>query len=121
MQSLHALVGIPKHGPGAHPDNLVMALDGRGKNKIAPKGELDSEEHKGSLFWLVGRTSKAVDCNLVLEDISFETQVKVSLPAPPKAQNRDLLFGFLHDAFSAYPCEQDPDQEERPAFGLPAT
>ena len=49
MASRHALVGLPKNGPGAHPDNQAMALDGRGKNKIAPKGELDSEEHKGSL------------------------------------------------------------------------
>ena len=57
MQSLHALVGMPKHGLGAHPDNLVMALDGRGKNKIAPKGELDSTEHQGSLFWVVGKHS----------------------------------------------------------------
>ena len=91
MQSLHALAGIPKHGAGAHPDNLVMALDGSDKNKIAPKGELDSSEHQGSLFWIVGRTSKAVDCNLVLEDISVETQVKVSLPAPKSAEQRLAL------------------------------
>ena len=58
MHSLHALAGIPKHGAGAHPDNLVMALGGRGKNQIAPKGEMDSAEHQGSLFWVVGRSSK---------------------------------------------------------------
>ena len=46
VQSPHAFAGIPKHGPGAHLDNLVMALDGRGKNKIAPKWELGSAEHK---------------------------------------------------------------------------
>ena len=50
MASVHALVGLPKHGPGAHPDKQALALDGRGKNKMAPKGELDSEDHKGSLF-----------------------------------------------------------------------
>ena len=84
MASLHALVGLPKSGPGAHPDNHVLALDGRGKNKIAPKGELDSEEHQGSLFWVVGRTSKAVNANLVMEIISFDTQIQMSLPAPKK-------------------------------------
>ena len=84
MASVHALVGLPKHGPGAHPDNLVMALDGRGKNKIAPKGELDSSEHQGSLFWIVGRTSYREDCNLVLEDICFEVRMSASLPAPKK-------------------------------------
>ena len=117
MQSLHAVVGIPKHGAGAHPDNLVMALDGRGKNKIAPKGELDPAEHHGSLFWVVGRSSKPLDCNLVLEDICFEVRMSASLPTP-KSANRDLLHGFLHEAYSAYPCEQDPDQEEHPAPGL---
>ena len=108
MQSLHAVVGIPKHGAGAHPDNLVMALDGRGKNKIAPKGELDPAEHHGSLFWVVGRSSKPLDCNLVLEDICFEVRMSASLPTPKK------LYGFLHDAYSAYPCEQGSDQEEHP-------
>ena len=120
MASLHAVVGIPKHGPGAHPDNLVMALDGRGKNKIAPKGELDPAEHHGSLFWVVGRSSSPLDCNLILEDVCFEVQMSASLPAPKKAQNRGLLFRYLHDAFSAYPSEQETDPEEHPAPGLSA-
>ena len=84
MASLHALVGLPKSGPGAHPDNQVLALDGRGKNKMAHKGELDEEEHHGSLFWVVGRTSKAVNANLVLEVIPFEAQIQMSLPAPKR-------------------------------------
>ena len=84
MASLHALVGLPKSGPGVHPDNHALALDGRGKSKIAPKGELDEEEHQGCLFWVVGRTSKAEHANLVLEDVSFMTDVEVSLPAPKK-------------------------------------
>ena len=84
MASLHALVGLPKSGPGAHPDNHVLALDGRGKNKIAPQGELDSEEHHGSLVWVVGSTSKVVDVTLVLENITFEMQIKMPLPAPQR-------------------------------------
>ena len=70
MASGHALVGLPKNGPGAHPDNQALALDGRGKTMMAPKGELDSEEHQGSLFWVVSRTSNAKYANVVLEDIS---------------------------------------------------
>ena len=84
MASLYALVGLPKSGPGAHPENVALALDGRGKNKIAHKGELDEEEHQGSLFWVVGRTSKAVHANLVFEIISFQTQIQMSLPATKK-------------------------------------
>ena len=51
---------------------------------MAPQGELDSEEHKGSLLWVVGRTSNAVDANVVMENISFETQIKMPLPAPQR-------------------------------------
>ena len=78
-------------------------------------GEFDEEEHTESLFWVVGRTSQVVDVNLVLENITFETQIKMSLPAPQKTHHRDLLFGFLHDAFSACPCEQGQDRQAHPA------
>ena len=107
MASLHALVGLPQNGPGAHPDNQVLALDGRGKNKMAPPGELDSEEHKGSLCWVVVRTSKEVAVNLVLENLTFESEIKMSLPTPKKAQHRDSLLGSIHHAFSAYHGQQD--------------
>ena len=33
---------------------------------------------------MVGRTSKAVDANLDMEDITFETEIQVSLPATKK-------------------------------------
>ena len=65
-----------------HPDNQAMALDGRGKSKIAPT--LDAEEHHGSLFWVVGRTSQDEDVNLVLENVTFDMQIKMSLPLPKK-------------------------------------
>ena len=84
MSDLHAAVGLPKVGPGAHPDNQALALDGRGKSLMAPKDLLDNEVHTGSFFWVVGRTSKASEANLVLENITFEHQVKLSLPAPKK-------------------------------------
>ena len=82
MTSGHALVGLPTNGSGAHPENQAMALDGRGKSKIAPTGELDAEEHHGSLVWAVGMTSQYQDVNLVLENITFDMQIKMSLPFP---------------------------------------
>ena len=72
MNSQHALVSLPKHGPGAHPDNQCLALDGRGKGLIAPAGALDADDHTGSLFWVVQRTSKASDANLTLQDVTFQ-------------------------------------------------
>ena len=80
MASGHAVVDIPKHGRGAHPDGQSMALDGRTRNLIAKKGVLDESEHKGSLFWIVGRTSKASEANLSLEPISFEQKTFLTLP-----------------------------------------
>ena len=68
------------------------------KNKIAPAGVLDSEEHKGCLFWVVGRTSKVADANLVLENSTFEAQIKVSHPAPKKTKHV-----FLRIAPEMYP------------------
>ena len=84
MVSGHAVVGLPKHGRGAHPDHQSLALDGRGKNQMAAKGSLDEEEHQGSLFWMVTRTSKASEANLTMEDITFEHQVSVNLPGPKR-------------------------------------
>ena len=84
MASAHAIVGLPKHGRGAHPENQALALDGRGRTSMAKKEVIDSEEHQGSFFWLVGRTSEASQANLVFENISFELEVKMNLPAPKR-------------------------------------
>ena len=48
MATAHAVVGIPKHGRGAHPESLSLALDGHGKTCIAQKGAVGSQEHLGS-------------------------------------------------------------------------
>ena len=52
MASAHAVVTIPKHGRGAHPGNISLALDGRTRNLIAMSGSLDQDEHHGFLFWV---------------------------------------------------------------------
>ena len=93
MASAHVVVALPEHGRGAHPGNLSLALDGRGKNLVALKGLLSTEEHKGSLFWIVQRTSKASDANLVFENVTFETQVCVSLPTTKKRKVEASLWG----------------------------
>ena len=82
MAAAHAVVTLPKHGCGAHPENLSVALDGRGRNMIASKGLVDSEEHKGSLYWIVTRTSNPKEANLDLENCSWQQEIKVNLPIP---------------------------------------
>ena len=50
MASAHAVLDLPKHGRGSHPESQVLALDGRGRNLMAPKGICDTDEHTGSFF-----------------------------------------------------------------------
>jgi hypothetical protein len=69
MAVAHDVVGIPKHGRGAHLENLSSALDGRGRTSMAQKDGLDSQVHSGCFFWLVDRTSPASQANLVLENV----------------------------------------------------
>lgn len=80
----HALLGLPKHGRGAHPEQQTLALDGRGRNLMAKKGTLDEQDHTGSLFWLVTRTSVAAAENLSLEPVAWEHKVALTLPAKKK-------------------------------------
>jgi hypothetical protein len=40
MASAHVVVGLPKHGRGAHPENLSLAFDGRGRTSLHLKGSL---------------------------------------------------------------------------------
>jgi hypothetical protein len=84
MATAHALMGIPKNGRGAHPENLSLALDGRGRTCIAKKGVLGSQEHFGSSFWLASRTATTSQANLVPEIVILEQLIKVSLPGPKR-------------------------------------
>ena len=84
MAAADCQVTLPKVGPGAHPEKLRLAFDGRGRTSMAEVGMKDSNQHLGSLFWLVGRTSKASEANLALENSTFEAQVVVPLPVGPK-------------------------------------
>ena len=48
---------------------------------MAARGSTDGEEHLGSFFWMVGRTSKANDANTELQNVTFEKSYRVALPA----------------------------------------
>ena len=95
MAGNHVVVGLPKHGRGAHPENQNLALDGRGKNLIANKEVLDNDEHMGSLFWLAGKTSSSSDANLSMEVATFEHQIKVHLPGPKRRKIESSKWDIL--------------------------
>ena len=80
MSMARAVVNIPKHGRGAHPDNQSLAFDGRCRNIIAKAGAIDENEHQGAFYWLVQRTSTLSEANMVLEPITFEQKTTLTLP-----------------------------------------
>ena len=84
MGTAHAVLALPKHGSGAHPENLCLALDGRGRTMLAHKDTIDTSEHQGSLYWAITRTSKEAEANLTLEMVTQEITVKLSLPGPKR-------------------------------------
>ena len=84
MQAAHAVVTLPKHGPGAHPQNSSLCLDGRLRNHVAPAGFLDQEEHRGNLYWIVSRTTNKEKANLDMDEATWQQHIKVTLPAPAK-------------------------------------
>ena len=59
--SSSVFLGVPQAGPGRHPDGRMMALDGRGRSIMASEEVLDAQEHRGSLFFVIPRSSKKED------------------------------------------------------------
>ena len=47
---------------------------------MAQQDLVDSAEHKGSLFWLVLRSSDRSQANMVLESVSWEHKITISMP-----------------------------------------
>ena len=91
MGSAHAAVSLPRTGRGSHPDNGSVALDGRLRNLMCGPGVVDKDQHTGSLYWLVQRTSKAPSANLSEEMTSWEQSVSVTLPGPARKKARTLF------------------------------
>ena len=77
----NAVVGLPVHGRGKHPDGWSLALDGRTRTSIAKAGTIDEQDHVGSLFWVVTRTTTASEANLVMEPMLWNSKVELKLPA----------------------------------------
>ena len=92
MASAHAVLDLPKNGRGSHPEKQVLALDGRGRNLMAPKGLCDTDAHAGSFFWMAARTSKVSEANMSLENATFEQTLKVTLPAAKKRKTTNLTW-----------------------------
>ena len=80
----HAVVSTPKVGRGAHPEGKSLALESRGKLKMANKGSIDDELHQGNLYWIVGRTSTPKQANLQFEQVGFECNVTMKIPGQKK-------------------------------------
>lgn len=82
--SAHAVVGLPKHGVGAHPHGGSLALDGRTRMFMAQANTMDEEEHTGSLYWVVARSSDDSLCNLSTDTFAWEQKVILQLPGQKK-------------------------------------
>ena len=86
-QAANAPLCVPKHGPGKHPSGLSLAMDGRGQTSIAKEGSIDSQEHKGVLYWLVQRTSDSLLTDMSSEAVAFDMQVSFALPPKKRKLN----------------------------------
>ena len=84
----NCLVGIPAHGPGTHPDGGHLALDGRFRSQLASQDLVDGPEHTGSLFWLVHRSTDESKANMVIEPVTWEHRVTLTMPF--KKQKRSV-------------------------------
>ena len=83
----HAVVSVPRHGPGAHPEgpSKMLALDGRSRTLVGKEGSVHGHEKSGGLFWLVGRTSDRKLANLEFESIHFKMNMEfIGVPAAKK-------------------------------------
>ena len=84
----NAVVTLPRHGRGAHPDGGSLALDGRCRNLLASEGSLDEHSHTGSLFWLVTRSCNPKEASMEQEVANFEATIKCSFYSPPALKKR---------------------------------
>ncbi len=86
-QASHAPLGLPKVGPGKHPQSLGLALDGRQRAMLAAQGSVDDAEHTGLLFFAVTRSSSASEANMAFDAVTFEHTVVVKLPLKRKSSS----------------------------------
>ena len=82
--SANCQIQVPLYGDGSGPNGRSLAIDGRSRASLASKDLLDPSEHTGSLFWIVERTSEKSEANMVLQQITWEHKVTLSLPLKKK-------------------------------------
>ena len=87
----NASLGVPRSGPGAHPDNQALALDGRGLIQMAKKDSCSASEHRGSLYWCVSRSDSNDLANMTLESVSFDYNVNLTMPLKKKKISYEWL------------------------------
>ena len=59
---------------------------------LASKNMVDLEEHRGSLYWVVTRTSVAKDANLDVDMITWTQKIEMSLPAPKRRKTESCVW-----------------------------
>ena len=80
--SHNCVIGVPQHGPGAPPEPLTLAIDGRGRASLASKDLVDGNEHTGSLFWVVQRVPPQEPANMSLDLVGWTHKVTLFPPLP---------------------------------------
>ena len=106
MAAGHAVVTLPKHGRGAHPDNASLALDGRGRTLRAPEGMLDTQKHEGYYYWMVDRCTKEQEPNMAFENATVEQSIRVGLPGPKKRKTTKVEWQVAEEP--SYPIMVNP-------------
>lgn len=91
-KGLSAMVSLPAHGQGRHPQGKDLAIDGRGRSKLWSSGSVDQEERRGCLCWVIERTSEFDVANLKIEVLTWSLQVNLHVPAAKK-QRTSLQWG----------------------------
>ena len=73
-------IGLPVRGPGAHPEESSLTLDGRFRQSLAAPGSVDSSKHNGILFFMVDRSVDESEGNMTLETVNWEYSAHLDLP-----------------------------------------
>ena len=82
-------VNLPLHGPGAHPAQGFLPLEGRSHGAIAAKDLVEPRELQGSLYWLVLRSSDKDKVNMEYGSFSWVVQTTLKFHWEKK--------GLFHD------------------------
>ena len=80
--SHNCVIGVPQHGRGAPLEPCALALDGRCRASLASQNLVDTQEHKGALFWIVQRVPPEEPANMSLDMVGWRHKVTLFPPLP---------------------------------------